>query len=74
MPGVAEPDLRERLRRQLSSELGAHTELISFEAGDRRQLRGLAVCSGRVLSYVLDAESERLRTRPLFHLLRRSRA
>ena len=33
----------------------------------------LAVCSGRVLSYVLDAQSQRLRTRPLFDLLLRSR-
>ena len=74
MPGLAEPEIRERLRRQLCSELGAHTELISVEAGGLRQLRGLAVCSGRVLSYVLDAESDRLRTRPLFHLLLRSRA
>ena len=73
MPGVAQPEIREHLRQQLSDQLGAHAQLISLEEGCR-QLRGLAVCSGRVLSYVLDAESERLRTRPLFHLLLRSRA
>jgi hypothetical protein len=74
MPGVVHPEIRERLRRQLSAQLGAQTQLISFEQGNSQQLRGLAVCSGRVLSYVLDAQSERLRTRPLFELLRRSRA
>ena len=54
-------------------ELGSPSQLISLEQRDERHLRGLAVCSGRVLSFVLDAESERLRTRPLFDLLLRSR-
>lgn len=74
MPGAAKPEIRERLRQQLSDQLGAQTQLISVEQGHPRQLRGLAVCAGRVLSYVMDAESERLRTRPLFQLLLRSRA
>jgi|GEM_PF-3589343 hypothetical protein len=66
-------EMRERLRRELLRELGSPSQLISLEQRDKRHLRGLAVCSGRVLSFVLDAQSQRLRTRPLFDLLLRSR-
>jgi hypothetical protein len=66
-------EMRERLRRELLRELGSPSQLISLEQRDERHLRGLAVCSGRVLSFVLDAQSQRLRTRPLFDLLLRSR-
>jgi len=31
----------------------------------------VAVCSGRILTFVLDAEQERLRTLPMFELLQR---
>jgi hypothetical protein len=37
-------------------ELGSPSQLISLEQRDERHLRGLAVCSGRVLSFVLDAQ------------------
>jgi hypothetical protein len=33
----------------------------------------VAVCAGRIMSFVLDAEAERLRTKPLFELMRSSR-
>jgi hypothetical protein len=69
----AKPEMRELLRRELLRELGSPSQLISLEQRGDCHLSGLAVCSGRVLSFVLDAESERLRTRPLFDLLLRSR-
>jgi len=47
--------------------------VISLEQRGQHQVRGLAVSSGRILSFVLDAQSNRLRTRPLFQLLLRSR-
>ncbi|MEY3769020.1 MAG: hypothetical protein RLZZ11_2090, partial [Cyanobacteriota bacterium] len=50
-----------------------HTQLISLEQQGEERVRGLAVCSGRILSYVLDAQSRRLSTRPLFNLLLHSR-
>ena len=49
-------EMRERLRRELLRELGSPSQLISLEQRDKRHLRGLAVCSGRVLSFVLDAQ------------------
>ena len=73
MAARANPEMRELLRRELLRELGSPSQLISCEQPDEGHLRGLAVCTGRVLSYVLDAQSQRLRTRPLFDLLLRSR-
>ena len=73
MAARANPEMRELLRRELLRELGSSSQLISCEQPDKDHLRGLAVCSGRVLSDVLDAQSQRLRTRPLFDLLLRSR-
>ena len=71
-----EPRLAERnpqLLDQLRSELGPETELVSVRQSGERCVRGLAVCSGRILSFVLEAEHNRLRTQPLFELLQRSR-
>ena len=68
------PELRQRLQRQLQCELGAHAELVSIRPDGDRRLRGLVICSGRVLSFMLDAEEQRLRTQPLFELLRLSSA
>ncbi len=70
----AQPEMRELLRRELLRELGSPSQVISLEQRGDRHVRGVAVCSGRVLSFVLDAQSQRLRTRPLFDLLLRSRA
>ena len=64
------PELRQRLQHQLQCQLGAQAELVSVRPDGDRRLRGLAISSGRLLSFVLDAEAQRLRTRPLFHLLR----
>ena len=68
------PEMREVLRRELLRELGSPSQVISLEQRGDRHVRGVAVCSGRVLSFVLDAQSQRLRTSPLFDLLLRSRA
>ena len=67
-------ELRRRLQSQLRRELGSQAELVSLTADGQRRLRGVAICSGRVLSFVLDAEEQRLRTMPLFELLRLSNA
>jgi hypothetical protein len=70
----AQPEMREVLRRELLRELGSPSQVIILEQRGDRHMRGVVVCSGRVLSFVLDAQSQRLRTRPLFDLLLRSRA
>jgi transposase len=63
----------ELVRQELLRQLGSHTQVISLEPQGEQRVRGLAVCSGRILSYVLDAQSSRLSTRPLFNLLLHSR-
>ena len=73
MAARAQPEKRELLRQEVLRQLGSPTQLISLEQRGAHQVRGLALCSGRILSYVLDAESNRLRTRPLFQLLQSSR-
>jgi hypothetical protein len=45
--------------------------LVSLERSGDQSVKGVAVCSGRILSFVLDAEQERLRTLPMFELLQR---
>ncbi|MEY4297413.1 MAG: hypothetical protein RLZZ423_592 [Cyanobacteriota bacterium] len=62
--------LRERLQRELRRTLGEPAELVSVRADGDRRVRGLVLCAGRVLSFVLDAEEQRLRTQPLLELLR----
>ena len=63
-------DLRERLLHQC----GGPVQLVSVHRDAHNQnLKGVAVCAGRILSFVLEAEHQRLRTRPLFELIRRSR-
>lgn len=67
------PDpLRQRLRSSLQEALGAEVKLVSVRRDGAVGLRGLAVCSGRLLSFVLDAQQQRLRTRPLYELLQRT--
>ena len=73
MAAWAKPEKRELFRQEVLRQLGSSSQVISLEQRGRHQVRGLAVCSGRILSFVLDAESNRLRTRPLFQLLERSR-
>ena len=72
MAGQQAPELREQLRQRLSDELGGAAQLVSVErSADQKSVKGVAVCSGRILSFVLDAEQERLRTLPMFDLLQR---
>jgi Tfp pilus assembly protein PilN len=63
------PQLLDRLR----AALGPEAQLVSVRQADPQRLRGLAVCSGRILSFVLEAEQNRLRTQPLFELLQQRR-
>ena len=63
---------RQQIACALSRELGQSTALVSLERDDQRNFRGVAVCAGRVLSFVLEAQAQRLRTRPLFNLLQHS--
>jgi hypothetical protein len=64
-----DPQLLDRLRHAL----GPEAQLVSVRQTDAHRLRGLAVCSGRILSFVLEAEQNRLRTQPLFELLQHRR-
>jgi hypothetical protein len=73
MVSSAPSELRLRLAHELGRQLGEPVELVSIREENACMLRGVAVCSGRVLSFVLHAEEQRLRTRPLFDLLRHSR-
>ena len=65
--------LREQLRERLRRQLGEDADVVSVEQSPDRSLRGVAVCSGTILRYVLDAEQERLPTSPLFELLQQRR-
>ena len=67
------PALREQLRERLRRQLGEDADVVSVEQSPDRGARGVAVCSGTILRYVLDAEQERLRTSPLFELLQQRR-
>ena len=71
MAGQQAPELREQLRQRLSDELGGAAQLVSVERSADQSVKCVAVCSGRILSFVLDAEQERLRTLPMFDLLQR---
>ena len=73
MPSPRTGALRQRLDRELLQELGEAPQLVSLTQQDDHVLRGVAICSGRVLSFVLRAEEQRLRTRSLFALLRHVR-
>jgi hypothetical protein len=72
-PAAAQPALlREQLDQALRRQLGAGAQVVSLQEDGQRRLRGLAVSAGRILSFVLDAQDQRLRTRPLFELLQHS--
>ena len=74
MAAPAPPDRRHALIGQrLADELGGPVQLVSVQDEGDQLLRGVAVCSGRIMSFVLEAEQQRLRTRPLFQLICRSR-
>ena len=63
---------RQVLTWELSEALGAPSSLVSMRPETRGRVRGLAVCSGRILSFVREAQGQRLRTRELFALVRRT--
>ncbi len=56
---------RASLSLELSRHLGEAVEVLTLAQPLRRQVRGLAVCSGRVFSYVFDGGALTLRVRNL---------
>jgi hypothetical protein len=59
---------RTAIGHYLSRQLGEGVEVVTAGRPLGRQVRGLAVCSGRVISYVLDAQARTLQIRNLFEL------
>jgi hypothetical protein len=59
--------------QRLADQLGAPVQLVTVQEEGDRLLRGVAVCAGSIMSFVLEAEQQRVRTRPLFQLICRSR-
>ncbi|MCT0248461.1 hypothetical protein [Synechococcus sp. CS-205] len=59
---------RTSLSLELSRQLGEAVEVLTMAQPLRRQVSGLAVCSGRLFSYVLDrrALSLQVRNLPMF--------
>lgn len=56
----------------LTSRLGPKAKILTAEVhGD--ELRGLALCPGKVIRYVFAAQSQRLRTKALLSLTRSTR-
>lgn len=64
---------RRAIAERLSTALGAPVEVVSHQAPVQNRVSGLAVCPGKVLSYVIDGQARSLRTRNLLELTRRSR-
>lgn len=67
------PPRREQVLARLRQSLGEGAQLVSLRADGDQRLRGLALSSGRLLSFVIHAQEQRLRTTPLLALLCRSR-
>ncbi|NDG73997.1 MAG: hypothetical protein EBX49_01365 [Synechococcaceae bacterium WB8_1B_136] len=66
--------LNTQLQERLQQQCGGPVQLVTVREDARNQnLKGVAVCAGRILSFVLEAEQERLRTKPLFELISRAR-
>jgi hypothetical protein len=64
---------RRSLAERLSHELGVEVEVVSSQQPQAHRISGLAFCSGRVMSFVIDAQARTLRTRNLLELTRLSR-
>ncbi|MCP9916006.1 hypothetical protein [Cyanobium sp. ATX 6F1] len=64
---------RRAIAERLSNVLGVPVEVVSRRDPVRHRVSGLAVCSGKVLSYVIDAQARTVATRNLLQLTRRSR-
>jgi hypothetical protein len=69
----ATPLDRRSLAERLSLELGEAVEVVSSQQPQAHRISGLAFCSGRVMSFVIDAQARTLRTRNLLELTRLSR-
>jgi len=64
--------LRDQVYGPLGERCGAEVRVLTAEIhGD--EVRGLALTPGRVMRYVLDAQTERLRTSVLLRLTQSSR-
>jgi len=64
---------RRSLAERLSYELGVAVVVVSSQQAQAHRISGLAFCSGRVMSFVIDAQARTLRTRNLLELTRLSR-
>lgn len=64
---------RPAIAERLSKALGVPVEVVSHQDPVLHRVTGLAVCSGKVLSYVIDAQARTVATRNLLRLTRLSR-
>ncbi len=64
---------RPAIAERLSHALGVPVEVVSRQDPVHHRVTGLAVCSGKVLSYVIDAQTRTVATRNLLQLTRLSR-
>ena len=64
--------LRTEISGPLTSRLGSKAKILTAEVhGD--EVRGLALCPGKVIQYVFAAQTQRLRTKSLLSLTRSTR-
>lgn len=64
--------LRTEISGPLTSLLGSKAKILTAEVhGD--EVRGLALCPGKVIQYVFAAQTQRLRTKSLLSLTRSTR-
>ena len=64
--------LRTELSGPLTSRMGPKAKILTAEVhGD--EVRGLALCPGKVIRYVFAAQTQRLRTKALLSLTRATR-
>lgn len=59
---------RAAIARQLSSHQGEAVQVVKADVAQGHRIRGLAVCPGRVMSFVLDACTGSVHTRNLLEL------
>jgi hypothetical protein len=64
--------LRTEISGPLTSRLGSKAKILTTEVhGD--EVRGLALCPGKVIQYVFAAQTQRLRMKSLLSLMRSTR-
>ncbi len=59
---------RASIARQLSSHRGEAVQVMKADVAQGHRIQGLAVCPGRVISFVLDAGTGSVHTRNLLEL------